>query len=102
MITEENRRDEFHIECNPTGLILCCERCDTAKPLNQFSRNKTNRSGYETECKACRKEQGLQRTFVDRLRSAKQWIIPYPRKKAVSPDLVNSFFDLGRGGQNGS
>ena len=36
MITIEQRKNEFHVECNPDGVTKCCSRCATSKPLREF------------------------------------------------------------------
>ena len=33
-----------------------CSRCKETKPIEEFSKNRNNKSGYESECKSCRKE----------------------------------------------
>lgn len=33
-----------------------CSTCNKVKPIENFSRNKSNRSGYVYECKSCRAE----------------------------------------------
>lgn len=34
-------------------LSKACSRCREIKPLSEFSRNRTHRDGYQSECKVC-------------------------------------------------
>lgn len=31
-----------------------CKCCDTTKPISQFTKNRSNKSGYSYQCKLCK------------------------------------------------
>lgn len=39
--------------------LQTCKTCQKEKPLHLFHKTKTNKSGYDTRCKGCRKKQHL-------------------------------------------
>ena len=38
-----------------TPEVKCCNKCDTAKPFNEFHKSKQHRDGYSPVCKVCKK-----------------------------------------------
>ena len=37
-------------------MVKTCAKCKIEKPLTEFSKNKSTRNGYRSECKSCSKK----------------------------------------------
>lgn len=58
----------------PSNIVIMkyCSKCDTLKPLSEYSANKSSKSGTQSYCKPCNNKQ-----FLDRRIKSRVWFQEY-------------------------